>query len=201
MADEVLVVDPDAYIGESTRREIAFARSLGKPVRYTVAPDKGPGDPARIAEAAAVLQADTSNDGVVARFGDRVADLNHTITQARADNADDAEEATCVADGTTPEADDWAAWIGQAIGPRRVGGRYAGYWGNEYEVVAIDPGPREGWPAWQITVRDSNGERSHCTPWNPRRDRVLYQPHDPSDEPVFPPAAEGQSQGVKGPTT
>ncbi|WP_141208574.1 hypothetical protein [Streptomyces griseorubiginosus] len=40
LADEVLVVGD--YIGDSTRAEIAYARSLGKPVRFThpeVAPD------------------------------------------------------------------------------------------------------------------------------------------------------------------
>ncbi|MFE3268064.1 hypothetical protein [Streptomyces sp. NPDC059215] len=35
LADEVLVVNPDGYIGDSTRREIDYAHSLGKPVRYT----------------------------------------------------------------------------------------------------------------------------------------------------------------------
>jgi hypothetical protein len=34
MADEVYIVDPGGYIGASTRREIAYAESLGKPVRY-----------------------------------------------------------------------------------------------------------------------------------------------------------------------
>src|SRR3954454_8617167 len=34
MADEVYVVDSGGYVGESTRREIAYAESLGKPVRY-----------------------------------------------------------------------------------------------------------------------------------------------------------------------
>ncbi|WP_457208137.1 hypothetical protein [Nocardioides sp. P5_C9_2] len=34
MADEVYVVDPGGYVGESTRREIAYADSLGTPVRY-----------------------------------------------------------------------------------------------------------------------------------------------------------------------
>lgn len=34
MADEVYVVDPGGYLGESTRREIAVAESLGTPVRY-----------------------------------------------------------------------------------------------------------------------------------------------------------------------
>jgi len=34
MADEVYVVDPGGYLGESTRREVAYAESLGKPVRY-----------------------------------------------------------------------------------------------------------------------------------------------------------------------
>jgi hypothetical protein len=34
MADEVYVVDPGGYVGESTRGEIAYAEALGKPVRY-----------------------------------------------------------------------------------------------------------------------------------------------------------------------
>ena len=34
MADEVFVVDPGGYVGESTAREIAYAESLRKPVRY-----------------------------------------------------------------------------------------------------------------------------------------------------------------------
>jgi hypothetical protein len=34
MADEVYIVDPRGYVGESTRREIAYAESLGKTVRY-----------------------------------------------------------------------------------------------------------------------------------------------------------------------
>ena len=34
MADEVCIVDPGGYVGESTRREIAYAESLGEPVRY-----------------------------------------------------------------------------------------------------------------------------------------------------------------------
>ena len=35
MADEVLVVNPGGYIGESTRREIEYAERTGKPVAYT----------------------------------------------------------------------------------------------------------------------------------------------------------------------
>lgn len=34
MADEVYIVDPGGYVGESTQREIAYAESLGKQVRY-----------------------------------------------------------------------------------------------------------------------------------------------------------------------
>jgi hypothetical protein len=34
MADEVLVVNVGGYVGENTRREIAHALALGKPVRY-----------------------------------------------------------------------------------------------------------------------------------------------------------------------
>lgn len=33
LADEVLVIDVDQYVGEATTREIAYAQSLGKPIR------------------------------------------------------------------------------------------------------------------------------------------------------------------------
>ena len=35
MADEVLVVNPNNYIGESCLSEIQYAKSLKKPIRYT----------------------------------------------------------------------------------------------------------------------------------------------------------------------
>lgn len=35
LADRVLVVNPGGYYGESTRREIAYARAHGKPVVFT----------------------------------------------------------------------------------------------------------------------------------------------------------------------
>lgn len=38
LADRVLVVNPGGYIGDSTSREIAYARAAGKPVSFT-----GPG--------------------------------------------------------------------------------------------------------------------------------------------------------------
>ena len=42
LADEILVVDPGGYVGESTAREIAYAESLGKPVSYlSRSPDGG----------------------------------------------------------------------------------------------------------------------------------------------------------------
>lgn len=34
LADEVLILNVDGYIGQSTRNELAHARSLGKPVRF-----------------------------------------------------------------------------------------------------------------------------------------------------------------------
>ena len=34
LADEVFVVNPDGYIGESTRREIEYALKVQKPVKY-----------------------------------------------------------------------------------------------------------------------------------------------------------------------
>ncbi|GAA1512668.1 hypothetical protein [Kribbella lupini] len=35
LADRVLIVNPGGYLGESTRREIAYARATGKPVSFT----------------------------------------------------------------------------------------------------------------------------------------------------------------------
>ncbi|RYC10847.1 hypothetical protein [Nocardioides zhouii] len=35
LADRVLVVNPGGYVGESTSREIAYARTTGTPVTYT----------------------------------------------------------------------------------------------------------------------------------------------------------------------
>ena len=34
LCDEVLIIDKDGYIGESTASEIAYAQSLGKHIRY-----------------------------------------------------------------------------------------------------------------------------------------------------------------------
>lgn len=38
MSDEIFVVNPGGYIGESTRSEIAYASEVGVPVRYLVEP-------------------------------------------------------------------------------------------------------------------------------------------------------------------
>ncbi len=35
MADRVLVVNPDGYVGAATTREIAYARATGTPVSFT----------------------------------------------------------------------------------------------------------------------------------------------------------------------
>jgi len=35
LADRVVVVKPGGYVGESTRREIAYAHAAGKPVSFT----------------------------------------------------------------------------------------------------------------------------------------------------------------------
>lgn len=72
----------------------------------------------------------------------------------------------------------WEEFVALQVGPRRVGGRYDhGDAGSEYEVLAIDHGPRTSWPSWQITVRGADGQvREHCTGWNPDRDRIVAQP-------------------------
>lgn len=40
LADEILVLNVGGYIGDSTRREIEYARKLGKPVRYLEGKDE-----------------------------------------------------------------------------------------------------------------------------------------------------------------
>lgn len=40
MSDEVLVVNPDGYIGESTKEEIKWAQSLGKVIKYYQEPNE-----------------------------------------------------------------------------------------------------------------------------------------------------------------
>lgn len=39
MADEIFVVNPGGYIGESTRREIAYAKETGKAISYLEQPE------------------------------------------------------------------------------------------------------------------------------------------------------------------
>jgi hypothetical protein len=39
LADEVLVLNVGGYVGDSTRREIAYAEGKGKPVRYLDPPE------------------------------------------------------------------------------------------------------------------------------------------------------------------
>lgn len=78
-------------------------------------------------------------------------------------------------DGPEPTYEECVA---ENIGPRKVGGRYRNhYWDQAYTVVAIDPGPREGWPVWQITVLNDGADApvSHCTAWD-ERDEVLAEP-------------------------
>ncbi|MEU2834898.1 hypothetical protein ABZ667_40755 [Streptomyces lavendulae] len=49
---------------------------------------------------------------------------------------------------------------------------------SAYEITAIEHGPRDTWPSWQITVRYAMDGRvvTHCTGWDPSRDRVITQP-------------------------
>lgn len=71
------------------------------------------------------------------------------------------------------------AWAWLQIGPRRVGGHYDhGSEDSAYEVTAIECGPRDTWPSWQITARYARDGRTatHCTGWDPSRDRVITQP-------------------------
>ncbi|MEE1783046.1 hypothetical protein PUR71_08970 [Streptomyces sp. SP17BM10] len=76
------------------------------------------------------------------------------------------------------EAASYRRWVARQIGPRRVGGFYRSVYSDTvYEVLAIDPGPRESWPVWQITVRTlgESSSRWHCTAWD-ERDQVVAAP-------------------------
>lgn len=86
-------------------------------------------------------------------------------------------------------------------GPQVAGGRYRnGYWGEEYDVLAVHLG-REGnpipWSNWSVTVRWENGRiTTHCTAWDARRDRVLAQPT--LAENLYPPF-DGDDEAETGP--
>ena len=40
LADEVLVVNPNGYIGESTKEQVAYARKTHKPLRWVEEPEE-----------------------------------------------------------------------------------------------------------------------------------------------------------------
>lgn len=66
--------------------------------------------------------------------------------------------------------------------PRVVGGRYhCAYWGIDYTVDAISFGP-DGFLK-SITVTDKDGSRTHCTAWDHRRDRILFDPRTERPQP------------------
>lgn len=96
-----------------------------------------------------------------------------------------ANRGPCGTPAAEPLADDPvggedADWIAGQIGPQQVGGRYYNaYWGQTYEVLAIDDQP-DSWGPWEITVRwDDGRDTTHCTAWDPEHDRVIAQPPDP----------------------
>ncbi|MQS17980.1 hypothetical protein F7Q99_38785 [Streptomyces kaniharaensis] len=82
------------------------------------------------------------------------------------DHGEGCDDPQCEVCGPEPTYEEWVA---QQIGPRKVGGRYRTRHGYEYDVIAIDPGPRPRtqWPVWQITVigTEDGIKRSHCTAW------------------------------------
>lgn len=63
MADAVLVVDPGGYVGESTRREVEYARRLGKQVYYRSANGLGSAQSVRQVIAATYGTNGTSGTG------------------------------------------------------------------------------------------------------------------------------------------
>ena len=105
--------------------------------------------------------------------------MQHALT-----NATESSTTTATVPGKTAqqayrEAESYRRWVARQIGPRQVGGIYRTHYGDVYEVLEIDPGPREVWPTWQITVRTVGQDeiRRHSTAWDDR-DQVLANPED-----------------------
>jgi len=68
--------------------------------------------------------------------------------------------------------------IQKYLGPQQVGGHYhCGYWNKSYTIehIGISDESRIPWSDWSMTVRwDDDGHTgTHCTAWDPKRDRVL----------------------------
>lgn len=77
LADEILVVGD--YIGDSTRAEIAYARSLGKPVRFThpeVDPGEPDGDPAATQPTATPTATPDVAGAIVTALTERAGELS-----------------------------------------------------------------------------------------------------------------------------
>lgn len=72
-------------------------------------------------------------------------------------------------------------YIDRCIGPRTVGTVWwSGYDRVNVEVLSVDRDP-PGWELWTVTEVDLEGsqqgwQRTHCTPWDGSRDRVVRQP-------------------------
>lgn len=64
MADEILVLNESGYIGESTAREVAYAASHGKHIRWWSADGLDAGSRERLTQAGAVLRMDGSVDAL-----------------------------------------------------------------------------------------------------------------------------------------
>lgn len=72
---------------------------------------------------------------------------------------------------------DTEAYIDECIGPRVIGTYYRSSFDDNVTVLAIDRDP-PGWMLWSITEANDDelargASRTHCTRWDPRRDRVI----------------------------
>lgn len=94
LADELVVIAPDERIGESTAEEIAYGRSLGKPVRYWE-PDgqRSPIDPVQALEESHRAQRLLSSDSPTLDVPDEVKSLRCALIEEEAREFRDALEA------------------------------------------------------------------------------------------------------------
>ena len=110
LADEILVVGD--YIGDSTRAEIAYARSLGKPVRFThpeVDPGEPDGDPAATQPTATPDVADAIVTALTERAGELSALAEEEMRPSLEERAQEwyaAAEVAAKLKRATPEARD-----------------------------------------------------------------------------------------------
>lgn len=114
LCDEVLVLNVDNYIGESTRSEIQYAKSTGKRIRYLV-------EPSNVCDGVAGLGREQTDSNVMALFyAGRLAEFSHSMASGPANELLSTCSNLLIALATKPEPPN------VLITPSRTGYPHAG---------------------------------------------------------------------------